>query len=394
MMDHLLPWISRPTELARLQGLLEEFPVVGVLGARQVGKTTLAQQLGEQLGAAVTSFDLEDPRDLARLSDPMLALGALRGLVVLDEVQRRPELFPVLRMLADRRGRPARFLVLGSASPKLLRQGSESLAGRVAFHPLGGLALDEVGPAAFRRLWLRGGFPRSLLAASDDASLRWRQQFARTYLERDVPQLGIHIGADSLRRFWTMLAHYHGQTWNGSELARAFGVTDKTVRHYLDVLVATFMVRRLSPFQENLGKRQVKAPKIYLSDSGLLHALLGIVDADDLGGHPKVGASFEGFAIGEIVRRLGCEPDEAHFWGLHSGAELDLLVVRGRHRRGFEIKHTDSPVVTPSMRSAMANLRLSQLDVVHVGEHTFPLEDGIRAVAVHRVHQDIAPLRR
>jgi predicted AAA+ superfamily ATPase len=385
--------IARPAELARLQALLEEFPVVGVLGARQVGKTTLAHQLGERLATPVTAFDLEDPRDLARLADPMLALRDLRGLVVLDEVQRRPELFPVLRVLADRRPSPARFLVLGSASPELLRQGSESLAGRVAFLHLGGLAFDEVGEGELRRLWLRGGFPRSFLARDDAASLRWRQQFTRTYLERDVPQLGIHVGADSLRRFWTMLAHYHGQTWNGSELARAFGVTDKTVRHYLDVLVATFMVRRLAPWQENLGKRQVKAPKVYLSDTGLLHALLGIVDEVDLLGHPKVGASFEGFAIGEILRRLGCEPDEAYFWGLHSGAELDLLVVRGRHRRGFEIKHTDSPVVTPSMRSAMENLRLDQLDVVHVGDQTFPLAEGIRAVAMSRLHEDVAPLR-
>lgn len=384
--------IHRPAELARLQVLLDEFPVVGVLGARQVGKTTLARELGRGRGAPVTLFDLEDPGDLSRLTDPMMALRGLQGLVVLDEVQRRPDLFAVLRVLADRRPAPAQFLVLGSASPELLRQGSESLAGRVAFHHLGGLALDEVGAANLRRLWLRGGFPRSFLAADDAASLRWRRQFTRTYLERDVPDLGIHVGADTLRRFWTMVAHYHGQTWNGSELARAFGVTDKTVRHYLDVLVATFMVRRLAPWQENLSKRQVKAPKVYLSDSGLLHALVGIGDEEDLLGHPKVGASFEGFAIGELVRRLGCEPEEAYFWGLHSGAELDLLVVRGRTRRGFEIKHTTSPTVTPSMRSAIESLRLDSLDVVHAGDHTYPLGERIRAVAMARVHEDVAPL--
>lgn len=384
--------IHRPAELARLRALLQEFPIVAVLGARQVGKTTLAHELGVQLSAQVTAFDLEDPRDLARLTDPMLALADLTGLVVIDEVQRRPDLFPVLRVLADRRHTPARFLVLGSASPDLLRQGSESLAGRVAFHRLGGLSLDEVGPDDWRQLWVRGGFPRSFLAPHDAASVRWRQQFTRTYLERDVPQLGIHIAADSLRRFWTMIAHYHGQTWNGAELARAFGVTDKTVRHYLDVLIATFMVRRLTPWQENLGKRQVKAPKVYLSDTGLLHALLGLADEHDLLGHPKVGASFEGFAIGEITRRLGCEPEEAYFWGLHSGAELDLLVVRGRQRRGFEIKHTDSPVVTPSMRSAIKNLRLDRLDVVHVGDRTFPLGEGIRAVGLARLHEDVNPL--
>jgi len=384
--------VDRPGELTRVRGLLEEFPVVGVLGARQVGKSTLAHELGRGLAVPVSTFDMEDPRDLARLTDPMLALGDLRGLVVIDEVQRRPELFPALRVLADRRMAPARFVVLGSASPELLRQGSESLAGRVAFHHLGGLALDEVGLERWRRLWLRGGFPRSFLARDDAASLRWRQQFTRTYLERDVPQLGIHVGADSLRRFWTMIAHYHGQTWNGAELARAFGVTDKTVRHYLDVLIATFMVRRLAPWQENLAKRQVKAPKVYLSDPGLLHSLLGLVDETDLLGHPKVGASFEGFAIGEIIRRLGCEPDEAYFWGLHSGAELDLLVVRGRTRRGFEIKHTDSPSLTPSMRSAIENLRLDHLDVVHVGDRTFPLGERVRAVRLSRLYEDIEPL--
>jgi uncharacterized protein len=386
-----MPDIDRTRERERIRELLDDSPVVGLLGARQTGKTTLARTLLAD-GPETNVFDLEDPRDVARLADPMLALAPLRGLVVLDEIQRRPDLFPALRVLADRRRVDARFLVLGSASPDLLRQSSESLAGRIAFHVLEGLGLDEVDADHLAPLWLRGGFPRSFLATSDAASARWRTDFVRAWIERDLPALGITIGSDTLRRFWTMLAHYHGQTWNGSELARAFGVTDKTVRHYLDILVATFMVRRLSPWHTNLSKRQVKAPKVYLADSGLLHTLLGLVDRDDLQGHPKVGASFEGFAIAQVARRLGATRDECYFWGLHSGAELDLLVVRGRHRRAFEIKYTDSPKVTPSMRSALEHLELDHLDVIHAGEHTFPLADNIRALALRRLQKDLSPL--
>lgn len=389
MVKSAMPDLQRSTEQAQIRELLDEFPVVGVLGARQVGKTTLARSLA---GPDAPVFDLEDPRDVARLTDPMQALEPLRGLVVLDEIQRRPELFSALRVLADRRPVRARFLVLGSASPDLLRQSSESLAGRIAFHVLEGLALDEVGADQRQQLWLRGGFPRSFLASSDVASARWRTAFVRTWLERDLPQLGITIGSDTLRRFWTMLAHYHGQTWNGSELARAFGVTDKTVRHYLDILIATFMVRRLSPWHANLSKRQVKAPKVYLTDTGLLHTLLGIGDETDLMGHPKIGASFEGFAIAQVARHLGARPDECFFWGVHTGAELDLLVVRGRHRRAFEIKHTDSPSVTASMRAALEDLELDSLDVIHAGSHTFPLSDKVRAVALSRLAKDVKPL--
>lgn len=388
----MLEQIDRPADLAHLRLLLDEFPVVAVLGARQVGKTWLAHQLAERRSDPHSFFDLEDPRDLARLSDPMLALRDLRGLVVLDEVQRRPEIFPALRVLADRRPCPAQFLVLGSASPELLRQSSESLAGRVAFHHLGGLTLDAVGEGSLRRLWLRGGFPRSFLARDDRASSRWRQQFARSYLERDVPQLGFQMAADTLRRFWQMLAHYHAQVWNGMELARAFGVTDKTVRHYLDILIATFMVRRLSPWHENISKRQVKSPKVYFSDTGLLHTLLGVVDEEDLRGHPKVGASFEGFVINEVIRRLRCEAEEAYFWGLHSGAELDLLIVRGKQRLGFEVKFTQSPALTPSMRSAVECLHLDRLDVIHAGEHTYPLAQGVRALALSHLQSELQPL--
>lgn len=384
--------ITRTDDENQLEILLGEFSVVAILGARQVGKTSLARTLAARMGLPVTHFDLEDPRDTARLDDPMLALSGLTGLVVLDEIQRRPELFPVLRVLADRKPQTARFLVLGSASPDLLHQSSESLAGRVAYHPLGGLSIGEVGSEKLDRLWLRGGFPRAFLAASDAACGRWRAQFIKTWLERDVPALGITVGADSLRRFWTMLAHYHGQTWNSAELARAFGVSDKTVGRYLDILVGTFVARRLSPWHENLSKRQVKAPKIYLTDSGILHQLLGITDAQSLLSHPKVGASFEGFALAEVARRLGATDDECYFWGLHSGAELDLLVVRGAARRGFEFKHTTSPTVTPSMRSAREHLGLDLLEVIHQGDHSFPMAEGIRAVPLKRILTDLAPL--
>jgi predicted AAA+ superfamily ATPase len=277
--------------------------VVAIVGARQTGKTTLAQAIGDGCGGAVHRFDLEDPRDDARLAAPMLALEALDGLVIIDEVQRRPDLFPVLRVLADRAGTRVRYLILGSAAPELVQGGGESLAGRIAFHELPGLDLAEVGAEHVDSLWRRGGLPRSLLAAGDAASLRWRREYIRAYLERDIPALGFRLAPATLRRFWSMLAHYSGQLWNGAELARAFGVSEPTVRHYLDILAATCMVRILPPWHENVGKRQVKAPKIYLADSGLLHALLDIgADRESLLGHPRVGASWEGFALHQIVR--------------------------------------------------------------------------------------------
>jgi predicted AAA+ superfamily ATPase len=339
-------------------------------------------------------FDLERPGDAQRLADPMVALEHLRGLVVIDEVQRRPDLFPALRVLADRPRTPARFLVLGSAAPTLLRQGAETLAGRVYFHELRGFALDEVGFERLDRLWTRGGFPRSFLARSESASFEWREQFVRTFLEREVAELELGVPPAALRRFWSMLAHYHAQVWNGSELGRAFGVADTTVRRYLDALTGTFVVRQLPPWFENLGKRQVKAPKIYLADSGIAHALLGIRTRDELDRHPKIGATWEGFVIDEIVTHLGADRRECFFWATHGGAELDLLVVRGRRRLGFEIKRTDAPKVTASMRIAIESLELDSLDVLHAGRETFPLGDGIRAVAVGRLADDVRPLAR
>jgi predicted AAA+ superfamily ATPase len=384
--------IARAWHRERVRQLLSRAPVVGILGARQVGKTTLARDLRRSWRGPAVSFDLEDPAAAARLADPALGLAPLRGLVVLDEIQRRPDLFPILRVLADRPRRPARFLVLGSATPDLLQQSSESLAGRLAFHEMGGLSLGEVGAARLDRLWLRGGFPRSFLTRSVSASFGWRLDFIRTFLERDIPQLGVSIPSGTLWRFWSMLAHYHGQVWNASEFARSFGVADMTVRRYLDLLAATFVVRVLQPWHENLRKRQVKSPKVYLADSGLLHALLNLRGQDDLEAHPKVGASWEGFAIAAIVDRLRAGWRECFFWATHAGAELDLLVVRGRTRLGFEIKRTVAPAVTPSMRAALADLRLARLDVVHAGDQTFPLAPRIRALALSRLLRDLAPL--
>ena len=381
--------IDRQEHRRKIRALLKNYPVVAILGARQVGKTTLALELLEESKGPGERFDLEDPADLARLSDPRLALGDLRGLVVIDEVQRTPDLFPVLRVLADRKPRPARFLVLGSASPELLRQSSETLAGRIAFHTLDGLDLSEVGQDKLGRLWLRGGFPESFLARSNGLSFEWRRNFIRTFVERDLPQLGIRISAQTLSRFWSMLAHYHGQVWNASALGRALGVTDKTVRHYLEILSAALVVQPLQPWHANVKKRQVKAPKIYVRDAGLLHGLLDIRDRHDLERHPKVGASWEGFMMRQVVQSLGAAPEECFFWATHSGPELDLLWVRGRRRWGFEFKRTSSPTLTRSLHAALEALDPQRVFVIHAGERTFPLHRKVTAVAAHRVLEDI-----
>lgn len=384
--------IERSRHREELRGLLGRHPVVGILGARQVGKTTLARQLAAGFDGPVSYFDLEDPTDLARLSEPMLTLRELSGLIVVDEVQRRPDLFPVLRVLADRAEETARFLILGSASPELLQQSSESLAGRIYYHELGGFDLEEAGMEARERLWLRGGFPRSFVAETDSTSAEWRRGFVRTLLERDLPGLGIQVPPETLRRFWTMIAHYHGQVWNGAELARAFGVSAMTVRRYLDLLTSALVLRQLPPWFENLGKRQVKSPKVYVTDSGMLHTLLGLATREDLEGHPKVGASWEGFVLREVVERLGARPEETFFWATHAGAELDLLIVRGRRRLGFELKRTAAPRLTPSIRTALDDLHLDRVDVIYPGEHTFTLADRVRAVALPRLYEDLQPL--
>jgi len=384
--------IRRELELDTLRGLLKRHRVVGILGARQVGKTTLARMLASEWRGKVSFFDLEHPEDQARLSDPILALDPLKGLVVVDEVQRRPDLFTVLRVLVDRPARPARFLILGSASPELLRQGSETLAGRVFYHELGGFTLEEVGVKNDERLWIRGGLPRSYLARSVRESHEWRQGFIRTFLERDLPQLGIGINSTTMQRFWTMLAHYHGQIWNSSEFGRSLGVADTTVRNYLDRLTAALVVRQLLPWHANIAKRQVKAPKVYIADSGLLHTLLNLRTIEDVLGHPKAGASWEGFAMDQVVRRLNVGRHECFFWATHSGAELDLLVVRPKRRLGFEFKLSSSPSFTPSMRTALEDLRLTSLDVVYPGNQVFPLSPRVRAVGLSRLLEAVKPL--
>jgi predicted AAA+ superfamily ATPase len=385
--------VERRDHCRRIERLLRERPIVAILGARQVGKTTLAHMTAEHRRGRTVFFDLEDPRHLAQLEEPTLTLAPLRGLVVLDEIQNRPGLFPVLRVLADRRSTPARFLVLGSASPDLLRQGSESLAGRVAFHELGGFSLEEVGPANLARLWFRGGFPRSYLGRSHRESAEWRRDFVRTFLERDLPRLGVGIPPVTLARFWTMLAHYHGQVWNASEFARSFGVSHTTVQKYLDLLTGLFLVRQLRPWWENVGKRTVKAAKVYLTDSGLLHTLLDLDAPASLERHPRVGASWEGFILEQVILRLRARSGEVYFWATHAGAELDLLVTRGSTRIGFEIKRTDTPRMTRSMKSAQETLKLKRLYVVHAGSASFDLERNVRAVAAADLLGEIRPLR-
>lgn len=384
--------LPRDRREAAVRFSLRHNPVVALLGPRQCGKSTLARNIARR-GPKATFFDLEDPRDIAKLEDPMLALGNLRGLVVLDEIQRRPELFPSLRVLADRRPLPARFLVLGSASRDLLRQSSESLAGRIAYLEMDGFALDEAGVRRLGPLWVRGGFPRSLLARTEAESVSWRREFVRSFIERDLPQLGFSVSASTISRFWAMLAHYHGQIWNGSEFARSFGVSEASVRRYADLLTETFVVRRLKPWSENLGKRQVRSPKLYITDTGILHTLLGLDDLAGLERHPKLGASWESFGITQVVERLGVSRDECYFWGTQAGAELDLLVVRGERRLGFEFKRTVAPQVTKSMHIAREDLKLSSLDVVHAGDNTFALREGIRALALKNVLTDLKPLR-
>jgi predicted AAA+ superfamily ATPase len=328
-------------------------------------------------------FDLEDPESAARLTEPMISLRSLRGLVVIDEIQRQPDLFPILRVLCDRRPAPAKFLILGSASPSLIRHASETLAGRLETIEVGGFGLAEVGLAKYTRHWLRGGFPQSFLARTDDDSLAWRKAYVRTILERDIPQLGYSIPAATLGRFWTMLAHYHGQVWNAAEPARSIGIGETTVRRYLDLLDGLFMVWQLQPWHANLKKRQVKSPKVYLRDTGLLHQLLGIRSLAELEGHPKCGASWEGYAIAEALKQL--QPEEAYFWATHEGAELDLLAVRGDRRFGIECKRTDAPRLTPSMRIAMRELALRHLWVLYPGERRYMLAEGIEAVPLNQI---------
>lgn len=373
-----LSMITRAHILQSIRTALDRSPVVVLTGPRQCGKTTLARQLLST--ESINYFDMEDPASLARLDEPMTALAPLQGLVVIDEVQRRPELFPSLRVLADRESIPARFLILGSASGDLLRQTSESLAGRVERISIGGFTLDEVGGDALDALWRRGGLPRSYLAATESDSLAWRREFVLTLLERDFPQWGVRVSATALQRFWTILAHYHGQTWNAADPARALGVSEATVRRYLDLLTDALVIRQLQPYHANLRKRQVKSPKVYVRDTGLLHHLLGIDSAKALVNHPKIGASWEGFAIEQALAAE--QHDEAFFWATHQGAEIDLVLRWGDRLLGIECKRADAPRLTPSIRIALDDLGLESVVVLHPGDKRYPLADRVEAVPI------------
>jgi predicted AAA+ superfamily ATPase len=374
-----------------LAAALRRSPAVALIGPRQVGKTTLARDATKRLRHDATWFDLEDPTDLARLADPRLALADASSFVVIDEVQRRPDLFPILRVLVDApRSQARRLLLLGSASGDLLRQSSETLAGRIAYLELAPFSIFETDDMA--RLWLRGGMPRAFLARSDRVAFAWLADYVGTFLERDVPSFGLRIPATALRRFWMMLAHVHGQTLNLSELGRSLDVTDKTIRHYVDVLTQTFMVRELQPWHANISKRQVKAPKVYLRDSGVLHSLLGVRSGRELAVHPKVGASWEGFALESVLRTLRTPTHECFFWATQAAAELDLLVFPRGKRIGFEFKRTDTPKTTKSIQIAGEDLALDHVFVVYPGATSFPLGSSVTALALRDVPARLAKL--
>ena len=370
--------VPRAGLTGRVRHALGVAPVTALLGPRQCGKTTLARQVAA--GKRATYLDLENPRDLALLEQPMVALERMRGLVVLDEIQRKPDLFGILLVLADRRLQPARFLVLGSASPSLIRHTSESLAGRVRFVEMGGFTLAEVGCGKSETLWVRGGMPRSFLAGSGADSIGWRESFMATFLERDIPQMELRIPAVTLRRFWTMLAHYHGQIWNASQIAGSMGVSHVTARHYLDILTGAYMVRQLQPWFLNEGKRLVKSPKVYVRDSGIFHALLNLTSIGDMERHPKLGASWEGFVMEQILAETG--ERDAYFWATYSGAELDLLLARRGRRWGFEFKYADAPVMTKSLHSAIEDLKMDHIWVVYPGKRDYELGKRVTAIGL------------
>jgi predicted AAA+ superfamily ATPase len=371
--------IARPTDEKAINRYIETFPVTAILGPRQCGKTTLAH--GFEFDHY---FDLENPRDEARLDNPQIALEDLKGLIVIDEIQLQPELFPLLRYLVDNQPEQ-KYLILGSASRDLIRQGSESLAGRIGLYPLDGFRFHDIGQDNIKRLWIRGTMPDSYLASDEPQSYLWRENYIATYLERDIPQLGINIPARTLRRFWAMLAHYHGQVLNLSELGRSFGISDMTVRNYIDILEGTFVLRCLLPWQENLKKRQVKSPKLYLKDSGLFHWLMSIENFEQLTGHPKLGASWEGFALECACRSIGKSNEELYFWKIHSGSELDLFWRHGGRRWGLEFKYTDAPQKTRSMSIAIKDLDLNHLWVIYPGKQRYRLSDKITVLPLSEV---------
>ncbi|MCD4655460.1 ATP-binding protein [bacterium] len=374
--------VPRPRLENFIRQALTESPITVLLGPRQTGKTTLATKIVSKM-KNVHFFDLETTTGRAAMITPELTLKNLTGTIVIDEVQRKPELFEILRPLADRPGQPATFLLLGSASPDLIRGVSESLAGRALFVHITGFRFDEISDMEYEQLWIRGGFPRSFLARSEESSYRWRDAFVTTILERDLPQMGIRIPAETLRRFWLMLAHYHGQTWNGSEIAQSIGVSHNTTRHYLDILAGAYVIRILSPWFENLKKRQVKSPKIYIRDSGILHFLLGIENMSELRSNPKYGASWEGFALEQVIAIMGTQ--NIFFWRTQRGAELDLLILKGNRRIGIEFKCADAPGMTKSMHIALQDLKLDHLYIVYPGSRQYPLNDKTTVVPITKL---------
>lgn len=367
--------IKRSIDENKIRALMDQFPVTAIIGARQTGKTTLARQFN-----ADYYFDLENPRDLAQLENPLLTLEDLSGLIVIDEIQRKADIFPLLRYLTDNNPKQ-KYLILGSASRDLIQQSSESLAGRIAYYKLEGFRPNDIGLENWKKLWLRGGLPPSYLAEDDGKSFLWRQQYVTTFLERDIPQLGIHIPSRTLRRFWIMLSHYHGQMLNYSEIGRAFGISDMTVRKYVEILEGTFMVKTLWPWYTNVKKRLVKRPKLYLNDSGLLHALLSLETMDQLLTHPKLGASWEGFALNHLCRVLDKDENEYFFWATHSGAEVDLFWQGGGKSYGAEFKYADAPVLTKSMKIAVNDLGLTRLFVIYPGKSDYKISDKVSVIS-------------
>jgi uncharacterized protein len=376
LLEYLM--VVRTELLERIRIALTRSKAVALVGPRQVGKTTLAREFLPLKHP--NYFDLESPVSKARLAEPMTALEPLEGLVVIDEVQLAPDLFPVLRVLMDSKSENGQYLILGSASPRLLQQSGESLLGRIEVIEVTGFDLHEVGSEQLETLWRRGGYPLSFLASNEENSNEWRKNAINRFVEQDLNQLGINVSSPAMLRFWAMLAHYHGQVWSAADPARSLGVNETTVRRYLDSLTQTYMVRQLQPWFENLAKRQVKHPKIYFSDTGFLHYLLGIRSENDLLIHPKSGASWEGFALEHVIRTV--RPDEAYFWATHSGAELDLLLFKNGKRLGFEFKRGDAPKLTASMRTAMEDLQLENLKVIYPGETSYPLAERIEAIPI------------
>lgn len=376
--------IKRVKELKLLKERLKENPVVAILGPRQCGKTTLSKQFSRNVSEEVHFFDLEDPRHLARLENPTLALENLKGFIVIDEIQRKPDLFPVLRVLVDKNS-SAKYIVLGSASRDLIVQSSESLAGRISYIEMGGFSIEHLPAADIKKLWIRGGFPRSFLAESEQSSFQWRRDFVTTFLERDIPNLGIRIPARTLRQFWMMLAHYHGQIFNASEIGRSLSISDNTARRYLDLLSGTFVVRQLQPWYYNTKKRIVKRPKMYFRDSGILHALLSLDNYNAVTTYPKLGASWEGFAIQQVIEHLNLREEETFFWAVHTGAELDLVFAKKGKLWGIEVKYDEAPKLTKSMKFAMSELSLSHLCVIYPGTENYPLDKNVSAVSIEKI---------